>query len=208
MSLNEQTMMGVFPTPEQKPFTHFSSPKLHPCVTSIERWNKEFLVPLQRNLLGFCGARNGDGASLLLPDPCDSLKKCLQTLEPAVRKHFTMMRTARELATKHEIKWMEAKRRFTNVDYQLACLDGRLKVTKTREPNLKSEKPSNVDVARKARWLSQKIAHGRGSSGLSTPRLGVEFQPERLGRHVGGEHAPEQRRLRFGREPAHGRVAV
>ena len=152
MSLSEQTMMGVYPSLEQKPFTHFSNPKLHPCVTSILRWNSVFLIPLQRTLLGCCGAKNENGASLLLPDPCDSLRKCLQSLELTVRKHFTMMRTARELATKHEIKWMEAKQSYAKVDFKLAQMDGRLKVVKVKEPNLKREKQelNPVETARRA----------------------------------------------------------
>lgn len=63
------------------------------------------------------------------------------------------MRTAKALASKHEVKWMENKHRYTTIDYRLACMDGRLKVVKAKEPNLnpeKHEKLSNADLARKA----------------------------------------------------------
>lgn len=70
------------------------------------------------------------------------------------------MNLARQLATKHEIQYIELKEQHKLVDYSLACVDGRLKVIKTgakRETLRKTEKTPK-EIARTAISMMDEVA--------------------------------------------------
>ena len=146
-SLSQHTMMGVYPQVIIGPVLSLLSQS---SAISIQKWTQDFVTQLQLTLHGSNGKLNGRDRVLLLPDPCIGLKSSLDTLGTTVTKHFKQMMLARNLATKHEIQWMEAKIKYTSADYRLAQMDGRLKQVSVRKPDLKPKKTSPKDTARKA----------------------------------------------------------